>query len=229
VIEIQPVELDDAAENALQQVADCLIFISANAARLGVETIRRVAPDRLQQSQIMAIGKATAHELESRGIQPDLVPPSPYNSESLLAMPEMQDISGRRFIIIKGKGGRTYLMEQLRGRGGVVQEIDTYVRVKPQQSNAALRQLTESERVIVSITSVKGLHYLFEMASVEQAEWLKQHAHFLVPGDRVAYATRDLHIRKAPIIAENAADQVMFENLLRSIEPDRCLLFVTPH
>ena len=217
-IEIQEIALDDKAEYALQKPSDCLIFISANAVRLGVNAIRNIAPDRLGQSRIMAIGKATAHELESNGIQPDLVPPSPYNSESLLAMPEMQDVSDRRFTIIKGKGGRAYLMEQLRARGGIVNEVDIYVRVKPQQSNAALKELTESQRAVVSITSVKGLHYLFEMASVEQGEWLKQHAQFLVPGERVADAVHDLHIQQAPIIAENATDAVMLQSLLQAIQ-----------
>ena len=217
VIEIEPIALDAAARDALQRPSDCLIFISANAVRLGIEAINNAAPGRLGQSRIMAIGKATAHELESRGVKPDLVPPSPYNSEALLAMPEMQDVSGRHYTIIKGKGGRTYLMEQLRARGGVVNAVDIYVRTKPQQSNAALKELTECERVVVSITSVKGLHYLFEMASVEQGDWLKQHAELLVPGDRVADAVRDLHVRHTPIIAENATDAVMMNSLLRAV------------
>jgi uroporphyrinogen-III synthase len=217
VIEIESIAPDAAARDALQRESDCLIFISANAVRLGIEAINNTAPDRLGQSRIMAIGKATAHELESRGVKPDLVPPSPYNSEALLAMPEMQNISDRYYTIIKGKGGRTYLMEQLRARGGVVSEVDIYVRTKPQQSNAALKELTECEHVVVSITSVKGLHYLFEMASKEQGEWLKQYAEFLVPGDRVADAVRDLHVRHAPIIAENATDAVMMNSLLAHI------------
>jgi len=214
VIEIQAIALDAAAHDAIQKASDCLIFISANAVRLGIEAINNVMPERLEQSCIMAIGKATAHELESRGVKPDLVPPSPYNSEALLAMPEMQDVSGRRYTIIKGKGGRTYLMKQLRARGAVVNEVDIYVRCKPQQGNAALTAFTQSQRAVVSITSVKGLHYLFEMVSAEQGEWLKRHAQFLVPGKRVEDALHDLHIQQLPIVAENATDAVMMESLL---------------
>ena len=214
VIDIQPLIPDAAAQNVLRSTADCLIFISANAVRLGVEVIKQLAPERLTQSHIMAIGKATAHELEQLGIQPDRVPPSPYNSEALLAMPEMRAVHERRFTIIKGKGGRTYLKEQLLARGGIVNEVEIYVRVKPQQSKAALNELMLSEHAIVSITSVKGLHYLFEMASPEQAHWLKQHAQFLVPGTRVAEAVHDLHIHHAPIVAENATDEMMLRSLL---------------
>lgn len=215
VIEIQPLALDNEAVDLLQQPGDCLIFISANAVRLGVQAIRMQAPEFLQASRIMAIGKATAGELQQQGIHPDLVPPSPYNSEALLGMHEMQDVAGRRFTIIKGRGGRSYLMDQLRARGAAaVNELDTYVRVKPRQGNQVLHELASLERVAVSITSVRGLHNLFEMASREQADWFRRHAHFLVPGDRLADAARDLHVSHAPIVAKDATDQVMFEKLV---------------
>ena len=64
VIEIQQLELDETAEYALQKSSDCLVFISANAVRLGVAAINNLSADRINQSRVMAIGKATAHELE---------------------------------------------------------------------------------------------------------------------------------------------------------------------
>jgi uroporphyrinogen-III synthase len=216
VIEILPLELHEAEGSALQQNADCLIFISANAVRLGVAALNRLAPGKLASTRVMAIGQATAKALQEHGVTPDLVPPSPFNSEALLGMPEMQHISARRYLIIKGKGGREYLQEQLRARGGIVNTVDVYVRSKPVQSNEPLQQLSLYDNVVVAITSVKGLHYLFEMASAEQSSWLKQHARFLVPGSRVADAIRDLHVKHLPLIAENATDEVMFKRLLDS-------------
>lgn len=217
VIEIKEIPLSEEARQFLQQDTDCMIFISANAVRLGVAAIRAAASERLEQSRVMAIGKATARQLEAEGITPDLVPPSPYNSEALLALPEMQNITDRKYTVVKGMGGRTYLMDQLRQRGGQVNEIDIYVRVKPDINNAVLNKFRQSERAVVSITSVKGLHYLFELAPVEQVDWLKQQVEFLVPGDRVADAVRDLHVKHSPIIAENATDTVMFERLIKSV------------
>lgn len=214
VIAIQEIELTQESRKFIAADTDCMVFISANAVRLGVAAINSVNPQRIEKSRIMAIGKATAAQLREEGIEPDLVPPSPYNSEALLGLPEMQKVTGRTFTIVKGKGGRTYLMDCLRQRGANVNEIDIYVRVKPKIRNTPLTEFMQSENPVVSITSVKGLHYLFEMASREQEEWLKTNVRFLVPGDRVADAVRDLHIKQAPIIAENATDAVMFENLL---------------
>ena len=216
VIAIEPRELTGADEHVLQQSSDCLIFISANAVSLGVREINRVAPGKLASTRIMAIGQATAQALLDHGLTPALVPPSPYNSEALLAMPEMRDIEGRRYTVIKGKGGREYLHEQLQARGAIVSCIDIYERAKPAQSNEPLQQLTLYDHVVIAVTSVKGLHNLFDMATAEQSTWMKQHASFLVPGSRVADAVRDLHIKRPPVVAENATDRVMFKRLLDS-------------
>lgn len=220
VIEIQEIALSDDAEQILRDkdATDCLIFISANAVRLGLKAIREISPQRLKDTRVLAIGKATAAALINEGVQPDLVPPSPYNSEALLALPEMKDVQGKKYTVIKGKGGRTYLMEQLRLRGAHVNEIDNYVRVKPQARNSVIDQLIKVDRPVIAVTSVKGLHYLFEMITQEQSMWIKQYARFLVPGTRVADAVRDCHVHHSPWVAENATDAVMMEKLIQSVK-----------
>ncbi len=216
VIEIREIGLSEESKGLLQQNVGCVIFISGNAVRLGVPAINAVNPEWLGQTRIIAIGNATAARLKERGIEPGLVPPSPCNSEALLAMPEMRDIAGRQYTIVKGRGGRDYLREQLRHRGGKVNEIDIYVRVKPKTCNTPLSELMKAERAVVAITSVKGLCHLFELASDEQAEWLRENAGFLVPGVRVADAVRDLHIRQVPMIADDATDAAMYNRLLQA-------------
>ena len=213
VIVIEAIPLADEQQQALQSPADKLIFISANAVRLGLPLLQQTAPQLLAQSQIIAIGQATASQLGEMGHAPQLIPPSPYNSEALLAIAEMQDCNDQHVVIIKGRGGRGYLKEQLLQRGANVIEIETYVRNKPAGNIAMLERFIGSEQAVVSITSVKGLHYLFEMANAEQAGWLRRQAHFLVPGTRVADAVKDLHVTHAPRIAENACDEVMFNAL----------------
>ena len=216
VMEIQPLELQQADITVLGQQTDCLIFVSANAVRLGIVSLRRLVPGFLAGARIMAIGQATANALEENAVKPDVVPPSPYNSEALLALPQMQEIRGRRYTILKGKGGRDYLQEQLQARGGIVRTVDVYQRTRPKQDNSPLQQLSQLDNVVVAITSVKGLHYLFELASADQSEWMKKNARFLVPGNRVADAVRDMHIKHAPLVAENATDEVMCRRLLAS-------------
>ncbi len=218
VIEIREIEPGAEAKAMLHQTVDGIIFISANAVRLGVPMLNAINPQWNGDSQIIAIGKATAARLQKQGMEPILTPPAPFNSEALLAMPQMQDIAGHQYTIIKGRGGRRHLQEQLKERGARVSEIDIYVRVKPTLRNTPLNGLMQAERAVVAITSIKGLHHLFELASTEQAEWLKKSAEFLVPGMRVADATHDLHIRQAPMIAEDATDEAMYNRLLAAIK-----------
>lgn len=217
VIAIKEIGLSEESKVMLRHNVGCMIFISGNAVRLGVPAIRAVNPQWPGQTRIIAIGRATAARLQEQGIEPGLVPPGACNSEALLAMPEMQDIAGHQYTIIKGRGGRDYLREQLEYRGAEVSEIDIYVRVKPNISNTPLSELMKAGRAVVAITSVKGLQYLFELASDEQAQWLRNNAQFLVPGARVADAVRELHIRQAPIIAEDATDAAMYDRLLKEI------------
>ncbi len=218
VIEIQAIDPGAEAKAMLHQTVNGVIFISANAVHLGVPMLNTINPQWNRDSPVIAIGKATATHLREQGVEPVLTPPAPFNSEALLVMPQMQDIAGHQYTIIKGRGGRRHLQEQIRDRGARVSEIDIYVRVKPTLLNTPLNGLMQSERAVVAITSVKGLHHLFELASTEQAEWLKKSAEFLVPGMRVADTVNNLHIRQAPMIAEDATDEAMYNRLLAAIK-----------
>ena len=221
VIEIRPVEPAATAKAAIH-AADTVIFASANAARLGATLVNDAArpqtPAATQVNaqiiaQVIAMGPATAAQLKAQGMGPALVPPSPFNSEALLAMPETRQINGRRYAIIKGAGGRKHLADTLRRRGARVSEASVYIRAKPNTPNTPLAELPHARRAIVAITSAKGLRHLFEMASAEQAQWLKQHAEFLVPGGRVAATAQAAGIRHPPLVAENATDLKMFARL----------------
>jgi len=61
--------------------------------------------EQFKSVRIAAIGKATAQALALAGLPVDLVPESGYNSEALLAMPQMQQINGQRYLIVRAKVG----------------------------------------------------------------------------------------------------------------------------
>ena len=119
-----------AAEGAalLKRVSewDWWIFVSANA----VNQARALGalPPRGDTPRIAAIGRATADALAEAGVTVDLIPEPQSNSEGLLAMPALQDIAGRRILIVRGEGGRELLREQLGERGARVQCAELYRR-----------------------------------------------------------------------------------------------------
>lgn len=217
VIEIRPVKPKDEEISALSDRIEYLVFTSANAIFEGMLFIRSYLSDQLASCRITAIGQATAKALEYEGMTPGLVPPSPFNSEALLALPEMQQVAGKRFLIVKGKGGRQLLGEELIARGAQVRYLDVYERIRPDRQTDVLDELVNCPRVVISITSVEGLQNLFSIVTEKQAQWLRSDARFLVAGKRVASKLEDFSVRLPPIVADDPTDDAMFRRLVESV------------
>src|SRR5687768_14283232 len=97
VIEIRDVE-DTAALDAIigrLDDFDLAIFVSANAAAKGWAAIhcRRSFPPGLA---VATIGRASARQLRQLGASSVIAPREGADSESLLAMPELKSVAGRR-------------------------------------------------------------------------------------------------------------------------------------
>jgi len=115
------------------------IFISANAVTMHGYYSDGVKMPQFKLGRIAAIGKATAQALAHAGLPASLVPEGVYNSEALLAMPQMQQMKGQNCLIIRGEGGREELATTLRSRGAAVEYLDVYKRVIPGIDSSQVR------------------------------------------------------------------------------------------
>ena len=114
LLDIEPVARDGEGPRRLgrKENPNWLVFVSANAVRcafdlLGVQWLEGC------QAKIAAIGLATARALAEKGVEVDLKPKQQFNSEALLAEAEWEQVSGLRFLIVRGVGGRELLAETL--------------------------------------------------------------------------------------------------------------------
>ena len=106
-----------------------VIFTSRN----GVEAVfRRIG--QLAGPKVAAIGPATAEALRGRGVTPDLVP-SEYVAEAILA--SLPEVRGLRFLLPRADIAREALVDGLRRRGALVDEIAAY-RTRPASRLAPL-------------------------------------------------------------------------------------------
>lgn len=160
---------------------DLAIFISPNAVHYGIAAIR-AAGNLPSQLKIATVGQGSAKALRDMGIASVIVPTERFDSEGLLALPELQDVNGKRVIIFRGDGGRELLGNTLRARGATVEYAACYQRSKPQQDAGALMNAAPDA---ITVTSSEALGYLWQMLDENAKNQLRATTLF-VPHSRIA-------------------------------------------
>lgn len=188
-----------------------VIFISGNAVRFGMHWIESFWPQLPVGLNWYAIGDATAAGLREYGIEA-IAPSSPMTSEALLAVPQLQSVSGQRVLIIKGEGGRGTLARVLRQRGAQVAELACYHRCCPAiEAGEVAAKLSAWQVGMAMISSGEGLANL--LALLSPAETTKfRYITLLVPSERVAADARKAGFEKV-LTARNASDSAMLQAL----------------
>ncbi len=180
----------NAAADGLDRF-DLAIFISPNAVLRAMNQIvaRRSWPPGLRAA---VVGKGSARELKRFGITDVIAPARAFDSEGLLALPELQQVAGRRVVIFRGDGGRELLGDTLVARGADVEYVECYRRARPRADAAPLlRAWARNEVDAVTVTSSEGLRNLFEMVGRLGQSWLRR-TPLLAPHPRIAAAAREL-------------------------------------
>lgn len=169
---------------------DLAIFISPTAVSRAFQHISHWPP----KLHAAAIGSGSAQALHLTGVQHVISPAHGNDSEALLALPEMQQVSGKRIIIFRGEGGRELLGNTLRQRGAQVDYAECYRRAKPQ---ADIAPLLQQHFDAVVVTSREGLQNLHDMLG---AQWAAlQSLPFFMPHPRIARAANLLGIQQITV------------------------------
>ena len=187
---------------------DWAIFISANAVAKAMNLIqaRGAWPSSVR---IACVGKGSAKELKRFGITDALMPPGRFDSEALLAMPELSAVRGRRIAIFRGDGGREWLGNSLAARGAVIEYAECYRRVKPTADTAPLlKQWARGGIDVITVTSGDGLRNLFDLVGKLGQQWLIKTPTVVVSA-RMAQICRELGFKHEPLIADEASDEAL--------------------
>ncbi len=167
---------------------DIAIFVSANAVEYGVP-----APDTWPDGlATFAPGPGTAAALVATGVADVRIPTTTFDSEGLLALPQLHDVDGRRVVIFRGEGGRGELAEGLRARGAVVTYVECYRRAAPSTAAAGLSEVLRAGRAhALTLTSSEGLDNLCALLDAGDRKLFAQLPAF-VPHPRIAEHARAL-------------------------------------
>ncbi len=149
--------LEIVAEEILLPAEDFqqAIFISANAVIYSVQKSKMLID--MLPDQLIAVGQGTANCLYEAGFN-NIVIPEQFNSEGLLALPQLQDVTGQQILIIKGRGGRTLLEKTLTNRGAICHHLDVYGRVTGLINVDRWNEfLSAGKQNIITIASVEAM------------------------------------------------------------------------
>lgn len=191
---------------------DLAIFISPNAVNAAMNRIRaqRAWPKGLRCA---AVGKGSAKALARFGGEDVLVPQGRFDSEALLALPELQDVADKRVVVFRGEGGRELLSEELIRRGADLTMVECYRRGKPVSGDvdALLKQWVRGEIDVITVTSGESMRNLFDLVGKLGQQWLKKTPVFAFH-ENIAEVARELGVEQ--VFVTPAGDEGLLSGLI---------------
>lgn len=163
-----------------------------------------------------AVGQASADAFADVGIAASC--PDDPRSEGLLALPALQQVSGKRVLILRGNGGRDLIARTLASRGALVHYCAAYERHYPELDGDALTRHWQAAGLdSLLITSGELLQRLLELVPSQQQPWLYDRL-LVVPSPRVAEMAEAAGFTRITI-AQGASNQALTAALeLRKME-----------
>ena len=216
-IVIAPVEDTAPAERLRGRLAGAVaaIFTSRNAVEGFFGLSPGMSPDGLPPVTL-AVGRATAEALRARRVDGVRIPAGRFDSEGLLACPELDAgrVRGRLVAVVKGEGGRGLLARKLRRRGAEVVEAEVYRRQAPERLAAMLDDVREPVDVVTA-TSAEALDNLLG-AAPWTAPWLSRRL-LVTASERIAGIARARNLLRVTA-AESADSASIVEAAVRGME-----------
>ena len=213
LIEITPLADYGQFETVISDIKeyDWVIFISSNAVQNGMpRLLKQGIPQTLK---FAAIGPVTSSELQSFGVKDVLIPKVRFDSESLLALPEMTNVFSKKILIVRGVGGRDVLAETLKVRGAQVTFAECYQRINPQTNCDLLAHLWADKKLHgIVVTSSEAMRHLLDLAC--DADWLRNVTLFV---NHARIAELPLLMGLNVTVADAPGDEAMLEIINSSL------------
>lgn len=205
LFDIEPTKKQAHFLKALAMVdrVDGVILISPTA-------IDYVLSQRLWSADIplFVCGPGSANRAKQYGMTNVLMPTTTSDSEGLLALPMLQAVQGKRFLIFRGNKGRALLTHTLRQRGADVICIEAYQRIALQWRSADWEAVQQSDAIM--ITSTGAAHHLLSQADKNQLHCL-QTIPFFVSHQRMVKVLKDIGVKIVNV--GGITDQMMAQSI----------------
>ncbi|MCK3657825.1 uroporphyrinogen-III synthase [Pasteurellaceae bacterium Pebbles2] len=196
------------------KAGDYIFCVSKSAVKFATETLKNTGFHWRNDLHYFAVGQSSAEYFSSYGETAVRYPFRQENSEGVLNLAEMQDLSEKNILILRGNGGREHFSEQAQLRGANVQFVECYQRVPIDYNNIEQTDLCKRASInSVLATSAEILNYLIDFVPQEEQTWLKS-CQLITISRRIANLAKQAGWQDENIIISPKADNATLVNTL---------------
>lgn len=191
-----------ALDRVLARLADfdLAVFISPTA----LDEVAKRLPSWPDELPAAVIGLGSRDRAAALGIRDIICPETQFDSEALLAEPDMQTVASKRVVLFRGNGGRELLAETLTARGAIVEVVEAYRRLPPAMTGEGLALTLADALDGVIVTSSESVHNLFSLADDKTSAKLSSLL-FFASHPRVAEVARQHGVSRVLLTAAGDA------------------------
>jgi uroporphyrinogen-III synthase len=201
LLEIQPLHNPETLRVALEHLDDTALvaFVSPNAIDAAFEVVR----DWPSHIKFAVMGEGSRMALAHHGVTSATATifspadPARTDSQTLLAALDLDQLNGKRVLIVRGESGRELLADALSAAGISVTQVAAYRRVAPTLDGARRAQLLQlaasaNDWIITSSEALRNLVAMATEAGGTQAVARLQQQRLIVPHARIDETARAL-------------------------------------
>jgi len=107
-----------------------VLFVSRNAVQTAIPMIEQQINAFPDDIRAMAVGSETAKQLFRYNIDA-VFPKEGSGADALLEDPKLQDLSGRKILVVRGSHGLDWPAEEMTRRGAEVLTVESYEHIEP--------------------------------------------------------------------------------------------------
>lgn len=195
---------------------DYIFAVSPNAVEYAAKTLADTGFHFRSDLKYFAVGQRTAKYFTEKAEQAVIYPIESENSEGVLALPQMQDLTYKTVLILRADSGRELLAEKAVLRGATIQYLECYRR-QPVCDDIP-EKLSLCKRVgvdTITITSSEILKSLYEQTPEDCRAWLFE-CSLVVVSRRIVKIARQMGWQENKIILSEKADNQSLMNTLLS-------------
>ncbi len=186
--------------------SDYVLCVSKSAVKFATETLLATGFHWREDLYYFAVGQSTAEYFANHGEIAVHYPFNQENSEGVLNLPAMQNLTDKNILILRGNGGREHFSEQAKLRGATINVVECYQRLPMEYNDEEQIDLWKRSGInCVLVTSAEILNSLVDFVPVREQAWLKS-CQFVTISRRIANLAVAVGWQKENIIISPKVD-----------------------